>query len=170
MALMIMVMGLPGSGKSFFARRLSETLVASYIGSDELRSKMGLMGKYQLSSKQMVYQAMIKGAEEIIQNHGDVVLDSTFFLEETRNKVEELCRKNGAKLIPILVEAEENIIGERLSKPRKDSEADFQVYRKIKGDFEPIKGPYLSLVSTNDNIEEILGQAIHYIQHHYGKK
>jgi predicted kinase len=170
MSLIIMVMGLPGSGKSFFSRRLADTLGASYIGSDELRNKMGLMGNYQMSSKQLVYQEMIRAAEAVIKNNGEVVLDATFFLKETRNKVEELCQKYGTKLIPILVEAEENIIGERLSKPRRDSEADFQVYRQIKESFDPLSGSYLSLLSTNDNIEEIIGKAIHYIENQHGKK
>jgi predicted kinase len=170
MSLIIMVMGLPGSGKSFFSRRLSDTLGASYIGSDELRTKMGLMGKYQTSSKQRVYQEMIKAAEAVIINNGEVILDSTFYLKKTRNMVEELCQKYGTKLIPIFVEAEEYVIGERLSKPRRDSEADFQVYRKIKESFEPLSGPYLSLLSTNDNIEEIIGKAIHYIENQHGKK
>ena len=170
MSLIIMVMGLPGSGKSFFSRRLADDLGASYIGSDELRSKMGLMGKYQMSSKQLVYNAMLKAAEKVIQNRGDIVLDATFFLQDTRDKVVELSLKSKVKLIPILVEAEENIIGERLSKPRRDSEADFQVYRQIKESFEPLNGPYLSLLSTNENIEEIIGQAIHYIQNQHGKK
>jgi predicted kinase len=170
MSLIIMVMGLPGSGKSFFSRRLADTLGASYIGSDELRNKMGLMGNYQMSFKHRVYQEMIRAAEAVIKNNGEVVLDATFFLKETRNKVEELCHRYGTKLIPILVEAEENIIGERLSKPRRDSEADFQVYRQIKESFEPLSGSYLSLLSTNDNIEELIGKAIHYIENQHGKK
>jgi predicted kinase len=170
MALMIMVMGLPGSGKSFFARRLSDCLDAIYIGSDEVRNKMGLMGKYQMASKQLVYDAMLEKAKEGIKNHGNVVLDSTFFLQDTRDKIIQIAEKHGAELIPILVEAEENIIGERLSKPRADSEADIGVYRQIKDAFEPIKGTYLSLLSTNDNIDEIINRALHYIKIKNGKK
>ena len=169
MPLIIMVMGLPGSGKSFFSKRLADTLGATYIGSDELRGKKGLKGNYGMASKQQVYDAMIKAAEEMVQHHGDTVLDATFFLQETRNQVRELAKKYKVKLIPILVEAEENIIGKRLSKPRTDSEADYQVYRKIKESFEPIKGPYLSLLSTNENIDEMLKKAVHYLGNQDGK-
>ena len=80
-----------------------------------------------------------------------------------------MAKKYKVKLIPILVEAEENIIGKRLSKPRTDSEADYQVYRKIKESFEPIKGPYLSLLSTNENIDEMLKKAVHYLGNQDGK-
>jgi len=170
MALMIMVMGLPGSGKSFFARRLSDCLGATYIGSDELRKEMGLMGEYQLAFKQLVYDAMFEKAKEVIQNHGNAVLDSTFFLQEIRDKAKQLADKYGAELIPILVEAEESIIGERLSQPRDDSEADFQVYQQIKEAFEPIEGFYLSILSTNDNIDKIISQALRYIKTKNGKK
>jgi predicted kinase len=170
MASIIMVMGLPGSGKSFFAKRLSDHLGAAYIGSDGLRRKMGLMGNYRMASKKIVYDAMFENAQEAILDQGNLVLDSTFFLQEIRDKAVQLAKKHGAVLIPILVKAEKDIIRERLAKKRVDSEADIQVYQKIKEAFEPIKGPYLTILSTNDNIEEIMNQALHYIKNQDEKK
>ncbi|MFD2202492.1 AAA family ATPase [Shivajiella indica] len=169
MSQILMVMGLPGSGKSYFAKKLAHAIHAKYTGSDELRKKMGLMGHYDLKSKQQVYQAMINKAEKEILNQRNVVLDATFFLKNTRKLVEELGEKYRVDVVPILVEAEEKIIGERLSKPRKDSEADFQVYRQIKEAFEPLEGPYLTLVSTNENIEEILEKTLHHLKSRHGK-
>jgi len=169
MGLIIMVMGLPGSGKSFFARHLCDALQAVYLGTDELRKQMGLMGKYQKQSKFQVYELMLKEASEYLQRGKTVVLDATFYLEEIREKVAGIAKKQDATLIPILVEAEDTMIRERLSKPREDSEADWEVHQKLKGEFEPIKGPYLTLKSDNQNIESMLAQAIQYIDQRYGK-
>jgi predicted kinase len=36
----VIVFGLPGSGKSYFATRLAELLNASYISSDQLRMQL----------------------------------------------------------------------------------------------------------------------------------
>lgn len=169
MGLIIMVMGLPGSGKSFFARRLSISLNAVYLGSDELRKQMGMMGKYQKQHKFKVYEVMIQEAENHLQKDLIVVLDATFYLKAIREKVAEIAKKNGAVCIPILVEAEEAVIKGRLSKPRADSEADWEVYQKLKTEFEPLDGPLLALRSDNENIDAMIDQAMQYINLHYGK-
>jgi predicted kinase len=169
MALIIMVMGLPGSGKSFFARRLSISLNAVYLGSDELRKQMGMMGKYQKQYKFKVYEVMIQEAENYLKKDLTVVLDATFYLKAIREKVAEIAKVYGAVCIPILVEAEEAVIKERLSKPRVDSEADWEVYQKLKTEFEPLDGPLLTLRSDNENIDAMIDQAMQYINLHYGK-
>jgi len=169
MTLIIMVMGLPGSGKSFFARHLSHVIKANYLGTDELRRQLGLMGKYQQPSKFKVYEVMLEQAENYLLNGQTVVLDATFYLKAIRGKVAAMAKKHGIPLIPILVQAEDAIIRERLSKPRADSEADWEVYQKLKGEFDPLEGPFLSLRSDNENIEAMLDQAIQYIILHHGK-
>ena len=42
---------------------------------------------------------------------------------------------------------------------RTDSQADFEVYKKIKNEWEPFDQDHLILQSTDDNIEEILHKA-----------
>ena len=44
--MLIAVMGLPGSGKSYFAHKLAGKLKAIYIGSDQVREKLDLLGEY----------------------------------------------------------------------------------------------------------------------------
>ncbi|RZS96294.1 AAA family ATPase [Cecembia calidifontis] len=167
--LVIMVMGLPGSGKTFFARHLSHAIDAVYIGSDEVRRQLRFMGKYQNQYKFKVYGEMLEQAEKYLLKGSRVVLDATFYLKEMRLKVAELAKKQEAVLISILVEAEDSVIRERLSKPRADSEADWDVYQKLKGEFEPMEGLFLSLKSDNENIDTMLRQTIQYITLHYGK-
>lgn len=169
MALIIMVMGLPGSGKSFFARHLSAAIKANYMGTDEIRRQLGLMGKYRRPSKFKVYEVMLEQAENYLLKGQTVVLDGTFYLKAIRGKVAAMAKKHDALLIPVLVGAEEALIKERLSKPRTDSEADWEVYQKLKGEFEPLEGTFLSLRSDNENIEAMLDQAIQYINLYYGE-
>jgi predicted kinase len=160
--MLIMVMGLPGSGKSYFAKNL-EKLEAVYISSDTIRNKMGLRGKYMLNDKTYVYQQMTKAALDCIQNKQNAILDATFYLNRFREMIYSLSKDEACPLFLIMVNADEHVIQQRLSVPRKDSEADHQVYLKIKDQFEPLERPFLLLNSTNENLEEILLKANQYI-------
>ncbi|WP_194974563.1 AAA family ATPase [Aquiflexum lacus] len=161
--MLIMVMGLPGSGKSFFAKSFAEKLGAEYFSSDLLRTKMGLRGKYLPENKNQVYMEMAKRTKELIEKNKSVVLDATFFQKKFREFIYSIAETSGVPLFIFLVQADENIIKQRLSAPRKDSEADHSVYLKIKEQFEPLERPFLTLNSTNDNLSEILLKASQYI-------
>lgn len=67
-------------------------------------------------------------------------------------------------ILIIEVTAEEKIIRERVSKPREFSEADFDVYLKLKTIAEPLEQDHLVLHSTNHNIDEMLQDATKYIK------
>ncbi|WP_084122272.1 AAA family ATPase [Aquiflexum balticum] len=161
--MLIMVMGLPGSGKSFFAKRFAAKMGAEYISSDALRIEMGLRGKYLSKNKTDVYLKMAERAKDWIRKNKSVVLDATFFQKKYRELIYSIAEANQISLHLILVQADENIIQQRLSVPRKDSEADHSVYLKIKDKFEPIEKSFLLLDSTNENLEEILIKAHKYI-------
>jgi predicted kinase len=161
--MLIMVMGLPGSGKSYFAKKLAEELDAVYISSDVIRNQMGLRGQYMLDNKTHVYQQMAKAALDCIQNKQNVILDATFYLKRFREMIYSLSKNEGCPLFLIMVNADEHVIKQRLSVPRQDSEADHLVYLKIKDQFEPLERPFLFLNSTNENLEENLLKASQYI-------
>ena len=71
--------------------------------------------------------------------------------------------ENGAEIGFIEVRADESLIRERLKKTREYSEADFDVYKKIKKEWEPLNERHLILHSTDDNISGMLQQAINYL-------
>ena len=63
----------------------------------------------------------------------------------------------------IEVKAEETVIRKRLQEKRVDSEADFEVYKKVKKQWEPLNEDHLVLQSTDDNINEMLYKAADYL-------
>lgn len=167
--ILIMVTGLPGSGKSYFARRLASEIDALYLSTDEIRRQVGLRGKYQVGDKLRVYEELLNRTISGIHHQQSVILDATFYLESVREQVYTLAEKLSCKLIIIHVFADEKLIIERLSKERKDSEADFQVYLKIKNEYEPLHKEYLELESTNDNISTMLEKSLTYISTYHEK-
>lgn len=161
--MVIIVFGLPGSGKSFFASRLAAKLGATYISTDVLRFELFPKRTYSDSEKLKVYDHMLKMMVRDISDHATIVLDGTFYKESLRSKFEEEAKKLGDKLIYIEVIASEKKIKERTEKPRISSEANFDVYLKLKQEFEPVRTDHLVLDSSDLNIEAMIDQAIHYI-------
>ena len=161
--MVIVVFGLPGSGKSYFATRLAAAMNAKYVSTDELRLSLFPVRTYSDTEKESVYHEMLNIMKGCILEKKPVVLDGTFYKESLRIKFEKALKALHEKPIYIEVTAPEEIIEERLKKPRVNSEADINVYRKLKASAEPFLEDHLILDSSNDTIETMLHKAIHYI-------
>lgn len=160
--MVVLVIGLPGSGKSFFAARLAELTGAVYISSDRIRKALDLY--YTREEKLMVYDEMLRQAEEAATDGRQVVLDATFYTREIRDVFTQVLQEL-EEVAFIEVVADEELIRERLKKPREDSDANFEVYREIKEEWEPLRDEHLVLRSTEENIDSMLDQAVEYLQH-----
>lgn len=158
--MVIIVLGLPGSGKSYFAERLAKQLDAEYLNSDRLRKELFSKRTYSEKEKAKVYAMMLEKMEEAIGQKKNLVLDATFHKKKT---MQPFLTKGNAKISIIEVRADEEIIRQRVQKTRPFSEADFEVYRSIKQEWEPLEMPHLVLQSTNKNIEVMLRQALEYL-------
>ncbi len=161
--MIVIVFGLPGSGKSYFASRLAKMINAVYINSDRLRMEMFNDRTYSEQEKAAVYKAMLKKMKEAMNQDKNIILDATFHKNETRKLfIQEADRKDGIFFIE--VKADENIIRERLKKERPYSEADFEVYKSIRQQYEPMNEPYLTVESTNENVDNMLQKAVDYLK------
>lgn len=161
--MIIIVLGLPGSGKSYFAQALAKEINAAYVNTDRVRNEKGARGKYSMEDKMLIYQLMAENAREVVLTGKDVVIDGTFYLAKMIDLFRSLSSSTMTSIIFISVVAEEELIRERLSEVRNDSEADYDVYRKIKEEAEPLEIAHLTLQSGRDNIEEMLSAAKQYI-------
>lgn len=164
--MIILVMGLPGSGKSHFASRFAALIGAEYISSDRIRATLFSSTSYSRKEKLMVYEGMLDQAARAAEQGRDVVLDSTFYTREVRKRfLEALQIRHDLAFIEVV--ADEGLIKERLKRPRLDSDANFEVYREIKEEWEPFDLPHLVLRSSNENIDNMLDQAVAYLQEDY---
>ncbi len=162
--MVIIVFGLPGSGKSYFASRLAMHLEAEYVNSDELRMQMISERNYTEAEKRRVYDAMLSRMSDALTGNKPIVLDATFYKESIRRQFEQAAAACHGSIIYIEVTAPEDIIKDRLNIPRAYSEADYDVYLKLKKSAEPLNRDHLVLVSTNNNIVSMLHEAINYIE------
>lgn len=161
--MIVLISGLPGSGKSYLAQRLSSRLGFGYLSSDKLRKEVRALGKYQWNDKMRIYERMSEIARQTLKTHRGIIIDGSFSRQAMRDIFSDLAADLSLPISLILVSAPEDLIKARLSKPRPDSEADFNVYKLMRDQFEPVSGPVLKLESTDNNIDQMIEAAVKFI-------
>lgn len=160
--MIIVVFGLPGSGKSYFAKQLAKRLNAVYISSDQVRKTRFANLNYTLAEKKLVYGKMILLGKKALSTGKMIIMDGTFYLKSLRKMITDEFENQRIHFIEVT--ASDSLIKERTSKKRAFSDADFRVHKKIKRVFQPMKTPHLTLTSTNDNLDEMLNKADDHIK------
>lgn len=163
--MLIIVCGLPGTGKSFFSEKLSNNIGALLLSSDRTRAALNLKGNYGPASKEMVYQEVLRKASEGLKSGKNVLLDATFSQTNHLDKARHLATIYQTPVSILEMTADEKTILKRVSRSRKYSEADVDVYELIKEEYEPIPFDHLKLDSSKHTVEELLKQAKAYLQY-----
>ncbi len=158
--MLILIAGLPGSGKTTIANAFAKKYGAAHFNSDHIRRELGLWGSYRPEDKARVYEALFDRTQDALANGKTVVVDSTFFRAELRKPFIELAENQGIKTHWILATAPEKTLHLRVSAPRPDSEANEAVLEKIRAQFEPLEPPFLTIDTASDS-PDALADAIY---------
>ena len=78
-----LVMGLPGSGKTYLSKKLSEKLNAIWLNADEIRKKLNDWD-FSLEGRLRQSKRMKNMADEYVENGKNVIADFICPIEETR--------------------------------------------------------------------------------------
>jgi predicted kinase len=159
--MVVIVFGLPGSGKSYFASRLAAKMNAGYINSDQVRAEVVHTKTYTEKEKLSVYAEMQARMKEALRQGKNVVLDATFYKNDIRQQFIKAAKPYDIFFMEVI--ADEAVSRKRLEKKRPDSDADIEVYKKIKQQWEPLNNFHLILQSTSENIEEMISKATEYL-------
>lgn len=155
--MLIIVCGLPGSGKTTLAKSLAKKLPAVHVSSDITRKSMYPKPTYSEEEKLSVYANMLDEVRELLRQGRDVVADATFYRAAERQKFVALAGEMGAEAHIIMTTLSEVEIRKRLARRKKGgpSDADFSVYSKVKGLFEPVEGRHLVVDSAIPEREKV---------------
>ena len=147
--MLILVCGLPGTGKSLVAKEISRNLPDTVVlRTDVLRKTRTKTPRYTKKEKDLVYKDMFVLAEQVLSKNRNCVLDATFYKRELREAAKELASRNRTGFIIIETVCPEDIVRKRLKErtQKKDvSDADFSVYEKIKNGFEKIEEEHITI-------------------------
>ena len=161
--MLILVYGLPGSGKTYFASHFAGEINAVHISSDLTRMRILEERSYSEDEKDYIYREMAVETMESLKKGKTVIVDATFYKEENRELFIRISNELGIAFRLIEICADEDDIRKRTSGKRVDSEADFDVYKQIKTDFEPVKQDHLSINSSELPLDEMIYRASIYI-------
>jgi predicted kinase len=158
---LIMVSGLPGTGKSFFCRKLAERLSFFILASDTLRKILFPSPQYKENENKRLFSACHVLMEELLRMGIPVIFDATNLLEHHREYFYRAAERAGARLILVWVEAPTEVVRQRIlarekaAMPQFDSEAGWEVYNKMKPRREKISRNHL-VVDTSQDITAVI--------------
>jgi len=162
---LIVISGLPGTGKSFFCHKLAERLSFLILASDTLRIILFPSPQYQESENKRLFSACHVLIEELLRKGIPVIFDATNLLEHHREYFYRAAERAGAKLILVWVEAPPEVVRQRLltrekaAVPQYDSEAGWEVYNKMKPRREKLLRNHF-VVDTSQDITAVIDKIV----------
>lgn len=153
---LIVVSGLPGTGKSHFSRKLSERLPCVIVESDAQRKRLFSSPSYSSGESQRLFAACHRLIEDLINAGVTTVLDATNLVEHHRERLYHIADRLRAKLIVVQLEAPQELVHERLQGRMRrvaaddNSEADWTVYQRMTGKAEAIRRNYFAVDTSGD--------------------
>jgi predicted kinase len=164
-SLLVMV-GLPGTGKSLIVESLTMSMPAAVISTDFVRRYMRNNPTYTAAEMMFVYQVCHLVIELRLSRGQRVIFDGTNHAAARRQQLFEIARKQNSPLAVCQVQASEIVIRERLlsrkSGNRRDSDmsdAGWSVYQWMVAAQEPIVHDHLILDKTS-NPPDLLAQKL----------
>ena len=163
--MLIIVCGLPGTGKTTLAKALSERFSAVHLSSDRIRKEMMASPTYNPDEKARVYEELVMRVAGLLEAGENVIADATFYRRSLRGKLVEAAEKAGTKAHFVLCQLDEAEVLDRMSAggERGGSDADFSIYLRIKDEFEPLKAKH-AIVDCALPLEEQVGIVERFIE------
>lgn len=152
----IVVSGLPGSGKSYFCRRLSERVPYPILESDALRKVLYPSPDYSLGESNRLFRACHLLIEELLRKGIPLIFDATNLIERHREHLYHIADRVGSKLIIVRVEAPPELVRQRLhdrvsaTDREVKSEADWKVYQKMRASVQRIGRNHFAVDTSRD--------------------
>lgn len=159
---LIVVSGLPGTGKSYFCSQLAERLPVVILESDALRKALFSSPSYSLQESSRLFRVCHLLIEKLLKKGMSLIFDATNLSERNREHLYSIADRLDVKLILVRVEAPPQVVYQRL-KAREESEskseADWMVYRKMKPAVEKIRRNHYA-VDTSRDIAPVLDKIV----------
>lgn len=154
---LVLVMGLPGVGKSHCARLLCGRLGAAHVASDELRSRLFIAASYADEENRAVFAAVTALVDALLGEGHRVVVDATNLVTRNRAGALGVARRRGIPVTCVRVTSSDEDTRARLASRRAGrasgdhSEADEPIYERMRAQpFEPPAEGFLELVNGPD--------------------
>ncbi|MDR0957229.1 MAG: ATP-binding protein [Candidatus Nomurabacteria bacterium] len=120
----IEVIGLPGSGKSFFAMQFANTFGAAIVSNDKIRWTLFANHTYSKDENQMVEQVADLTISELLKTKRTFILDGGCNTRIERENIEKLAKRAGFQVIMVVVQVDEQAAKRRATKRNEKNPGD----------------------------------------------
>ena len=149
--MIVIICGLPGVGKTTFAKELAPLINATVLSTDKIRKELISSPTYEKDERRLTYDVMILSAKYLHNSGANCILDATFNREDSRTEVKKKLGIRDREFFVIECTCPENIIISRLKERKNDySDAGIEVYQKMKKIYEHVKGKHITIDTTLD--------------------
>jgi predicted kinase len=162
---LVVVSGLPGTGKSSFSRRLAQRLPFLILESDALRKTLFNPPDYSLGESGRLFRACHLIIQRLLERGIPVIFEATNLSEKHRERLYSIADHLGARLVLVRVEAPAGVVHERLGArqrgeaPATSSDADWGVYQRMRPSVDEIRRKHYA-VDTSRDINPVLDKII----------
>ena len=152
-AALFLITGLPGTGKSTFARALSELTGAVALESDRFRGLLFGQPVHSQRESAILFRAIRSAAAKLLSDGQAVIVDATSVSEADRWPFYTLADSVAVPLFIAALDAPVRVVEERLGKRLLEADgyrfADVAVYHRMRGRVEAISREHWR-VDTSD--------------------
>ena len=160
---LVVVSGLPGTGKSYFSGQLADRLPFTILESDALRKVLFSPPTYSAEESSRLFQAIHQVIKTLLKKGISVILDATNLSERNRETLYSIAERLGVKLVLVRVEAPPEVVAERMQSRREDtsnkSDAEWAEYKRMKNSVEKIRRRHY-VVDTSRDITPVLDKIV----------
>ncbi len=166
---LVVVSGLPASGKSYFCRRLASRYPIARLESDALRKVLFGQPTHSPEESRRLFAASHHVLDRLLAAGIPALLDATNLREEHRCQLYAIADRHRAKLVLVQVRAPAAVVEERLAARTRppdaedDSEAGPEVYERLRTSAQPIRRPHI-VVDTSADIEPAVAAVLRHLQ------
>lgn len=117
---LLVMVGIPGSGKSFFADQFAETFNIPLVSFDRIRRELFTEPGYTIEEQSRIAKVASYMTGELFKTNGSIIFDGSGSLRSDREILAKVARKAGYEALFIWVQTEPSSAQQRAVK-RKDA-------------------------------------------------
>jgi len=150
---LVALCGLPGVGKSTVAGLITDRLDATRLRTDAVRKELFLDPDYTDAETDTVYRELCDRAGGRLGDGESVVLDATFAERTHRRLARDLASGHGVVFRLVRVVCDREVAERRIADREDISDADVEVYRQFRDEFEPIECEYVTVDNSDSKAD-----------------